>query len=438
MAPASKASAQKGGLAKVQCMPFSLWSELKRLKTGEDILGFVSQHKDLESALRLQLRSSAARILDGRKIKNAREAMFVDGILKSAILRAAGSAKASWAPWTASGDSISYRAISSSGTVSFEEGAGQFSVPSSYSISIDSESFGRLAAATELIFDRLDPQGRKRCLRVDFVMEKADGRANWWLVDIGESNLGFVMASRLHSAAGTGMDSAGKYVDMVMGSMSGRDSVLMAYQDAKMLEGMPFEFEGLRARFESRGIRVTTLPKSGFLDMIASNPGVAHSSIALRFFRNATGDELEALRRAEEAGLHVIDSSEFIPAMQKDSISCAISNGIVPLLHGLVSIPKSKQFDISAGAQEVQCRIGSWAQSLGMEDIVLKPGTHAGSATTAFFYNVSNARHMQEMRLTVERISSAGSGTVIAEELAGNGGIDGKKLEVRVWCLREG
>ncbi len=289
-------------MAKIQGIPFSYWSELRHLERPGEILDFVKRHRDLEAALRVQLRDSASRIIDMGNIKNPRETMFVDGILKSSIHRAAGSAKASLAPWSVSVNGMTLIPIGRHGTVSFEEGSGLYSVPSRWSIEIDRESFRRLASATELIFNNLDPHGRKYCMRVDFVMEWIGGHTNWWIIDIGESNLGFIMASQLHSAAGTGLDAAGVYANMVRNSMSGIGTVMIAYQDEKMLEGMPFEFEGMKTRLESYGIHVNVLPKSEFLALIAQDPGIARSSIALRFFRKANAQELDMLHKAEKMG----------------------------------------------------------------------------------------------------------------------------------------
>ncbi len=134
----------------------------------------------------------------------------------------------------------------------------------------------------------------------------------------------------------------------------------------------------------------------------------------------------------------MIDSSDFIPVMQKAAIGNAVNEGIASELSRLVSIPRSSQFDTRASAQNVQSSIVSWMHSHGVEDIVLKPGAYGGSATTAFFYNVNNAGHVREMSITIKKMADAGVNTVIAEELVWNGSIDGKKLEVRVWCLREG
>lgn len=425
-----------GGIAKVQAVPFSYWSELKMIGTGNELLDFVRKHEDLEIALRTQLRNSASRVIDNGLLKDSAEVMFVDGILKSAILRAGGSAKASWAPWVVSGRNISYETLNTHNSFIFEESGKFFSVPSHLLLKIDEESFRRINTVAWSIFNYVDPKKEKYCLRADFVIEVVNEKPKWWLIDVGESNLGFVLGSQLHSFAGTGLDFASNYVEMVKGLSSGEDNVLITYQDEKMLHGMPFEFKGIIGRLGDEGISVNMLPKADLLSLIQQESNLSNMPLVLRFFRKAEVYELEQFRIAEGRGVQIIDSTRFIPLMQKHNIEGIVDEQLRADLQKFVSIPMIKRIDINPDPKETWSEILAWMQSNNLSEIVLKPGTPTKSATTAFFYSIENPRHVLEMLKTIEKIKKSEVRTVVAEELVGNGTIEDRKVEVRVWCLR--
>ncbi len=429
---------QRGGLAKVQNVPFSYWKDLKRLNTGGELLEFARQHSDLESALRVQLRGSALRVMDRGDIKSASEVTFIDGILKSSILRAGGSAKTSWAPWSASGDCISSNVMNRSGSITFEEGPMLFSVPATYSLKIDEVSFQRLRAATELISTHLDPDGSKYCIRADFVLERSNGLYEWWLVDVGESNLGFVLGSQMHGLAGTGLDFAGMYANMAKGFVDSRNSVMIVYQDDRMLQGMPFEFEGIKERLNGAGIHAELLTKDDFLNRVQSGAYNASAPPVLRFFRAASQVEVERLNKAEVDGLRMIDPPRFIPLMQKQAVTETVDIDLRADLERLVCVPKMLRVEIGNGTEMAFSTVLDWMHINGVSDAVLKPGTKGKSATTAFFYSIDNPRHRLEMKKTIGKIAASDIRTVVVEELVGDGAIEDRKTEVRVWALRAG
>ncbi len=427
------------GLAKVQKLPHSHWQELKTVRTKPELLTFIRKHPKIEGVLVQELGEGVARrIVSSGQFRGESDLIYVTELLKSAILRGAGSEKSMWAPWTVGGETVDCAPFNGTNAFSFSESGQQFAFDVPGLVSIPKASFSRLKKATEILFRNLDPLGRKFLIRADFVLESSPRGGRWWLVDVGESNLALVLASRLHSAAHTGNEFASRYVDLVKSILPERRKLLVAYQDDELRESMSFEFLGLSRIMAERGIHADFITKAQLLSLLAQSdlPKFALEYAVLRLFRHLELGDMGPLSAACSQGLPILDSPCFAGFMRKSSVERAVWKARAELSK-YVGVPRGMLVALDRPA-DASDAILSCMSGAGISEIVVKPGsmgTHY--LPTAFFYDLCNTRHLDELRRTLHVLQKAGVSSVIAEELVGNGAVNGRKIEVRLWCFRD-
>jgi len=429
----------KAGLAKVQRLPYAYWQELKELRGRQALQDFINRHPDVQQALVSEFgKQVGPRVVSG-KMKDNNEAAFVDEAIKSLVLRAGGSKKSHWAPWTASGDEFIVKPVAGK-RISFHEGREKYVIFTDHSIRLDEASFSKMSDAAIALMNAVDEKGKKSVLRADFVLEQSQEGRKWWLIDVGESKLTFVLASHLHAAAGTGHDFAADLVSLVEKAGKGSRSAVLAYQNEAMFAGMDFEFNGLGNMFMDRDFETAVVSKDKFITMLRQGAASARDpKILLRFFRFISQEERTLLQQAEKAGaLRIVDPLKFIPLMEKESVSGLVTK-LSSRLGSLVSVPESFVVSLRGSASEIRDNLVRAATSRGMNEIVLKPGNGVERwRTTAFFYSILNESHLSEIERTIRKmLATEKIKSVVVEQLVGNGTIEGKKAEVRVWCLQE-
>lgn len=422
------------GLAKVQRLPYSCWDELKVLKSRNAALEFLMAHRETEKIFTQELGEGAAeRIIRKGRFKDNADRDFADEAYKSCILRAAGSAKASWNPWSVSQDGFSAASFGSDSLVVIKQPGGEYGFDVPYGIQVGMGAFDAIKATAAILAERLDPEGDKRIFRIDFTLESNGGKIQPWLVDFGESHYTFVLGTEIHAARGTRQDLVSGYLDAV-GLPNGTGRVWMVYQSDKTLSDMPWELEGVKSAIENRGLEAVHLSLPKFLSRLREGVSLEQGrDLVLRFFRQADQKTILQLQGATGNKQIFADPLKFIPMLQKQEVHKLIE-GVRKELSGAVCIPRSASFALKQRPKDTRSEIERWAVSQGIEEIVVKPG-NCNAHPNAFFYRLDNPHHQQELERALGKMWRGNVLSAVVEEMAGNGSIDGRKAELRFWMF---
>ncbi|MFA5106401.1 MAG: hypothetical protein WC506_05595 [Candidatus Micrarchaeia archaeon] len=424
------------GIGKVQALPYSMWNELKSLKNRDAALDFIMAHREVENLFIRELGAGAAdRIINKQKFKDNADRDFADEVFKSCILRAAGSAKADWVPWWVGPQGYSCWNFSKDGRIAIPANGQTYKFPVPYGLELDSKTFMNMCVCGQELANAMDPEGEKRIFRADFTLENSNGKIIPWLTDFGESHLTFVLATHLHDARGINEDLAARYLAaMKLPEKPAR--TWLVTQGAKTMHDMPYEIEGIRMELEALGHSPIVCTLQGFVEKLEAGEKLEEGQdIVLRFFRHAESSLIQKIKELTSNAQVFIDSLDFIPRLQKFNVNRMISLNREEL-EFWVSIPKSIYMNISGDSDDSTTAIAGWAKASGIEEIVLKPG-NARMQPNAFFYRLDNPHHLEEMARSIRRMRTHGITIATAEEMVGNGAVDGKKAELRLWIFKE-
>ncbi len=423
------------GLGKVQVLPYSMWNELKMIKHRDAALDFLLAHRETEKLFERELGEGAVnRIIKKNRFKDNADRDFADEVFKSCVLRAAGSAKASWMPWHL-GNMYQCQVFGTDSAVSVEQNRNKYSFSIPYGMQIDSGMFENLKNCAQIVADAIDPCHQKRILRADFTLEKSGDRIIPWLTDFGESQLTFVVATQIHKMRGCKENLVSRYmsaIDIPQETMR----VWLVSQSAKTYKDMPYEIDGITSELEGRGHAVEYATLADFLRKLESGLKLEEGKdIVLRYFRQASQEIISKIKAHVGNPGIFIDNLDFIPLLQKFNVNRRIN------LHSeeiefWVSVPKSSYLSLAGDSADTCKAICRWAKASEVEEIVLKPG-NARMQPNAFFYRLDNPHHLGEMERCIRKMKMHGVTMAVAEEMVGNGAIDGKKAELRLWIFRQ-
>ncbi len=419
------------GLAKVQRLPYACWDELKMLRSRDAAFQFMMAHKESERIFARELgEGSFKRIIGKGKFKDNSDRDFADETCKSCILRAAGSAKASWNTWSVSPNGFSYQSHGPDFSVKIVQNANQYLFDFPYEINLGRQEFESIKEAARLLVERLDPGGEKRILRMDFALEAAGKSVLPWLVDFGESHYTFVLGTHFHAALGANEDFISRYLDAV-GLPDGSGRVWMVYQSDNALCGMPWEIEGIKSAIEARGNKANPISLEDFISLPMGS--ISPKDRVLRFFRQADEDTFMELNRLVPSVHMFADPLKFIPRLQKASVHRLVES-MLQELSQLVRVPKAALFPLESHFLSIVGKIAQWAGKEEVDEIVVKPG-QGKMQPNAFFYRLENPHHIEELGRTIRKMQKNGASEAVVEQLVGNSAIDGRKAELRFWIF---
>jgi hypothetical protein len=441
----------KAGLAKVQRLPYSMWNDLKLLRNRDAAIEFLRSHPKVEPMFRNGLGPAAKRILETGRTKDKNEAAFADEIIKSCILRAAGSEKAVWAPWNVNKDfahrllgedskvwspwnvgrEFAYRHLGEESRIEMAHNGSSYSYDMPYHIALAPEIWQKASAAAGILANAVDPKSEKRMLRVDFVLESGNGQSKLWLVDFGESHMTLHIATKMANAVGHQEDFLSQYSERVIGKVKPGQTVYIVAQGTKMIEDFPFEVEAIRLEVEKKDGMPVVLTLSEFLEKSARTEP---DSLIIRLFRQATRAEMSLLENSVPATAKYIDPLKFVSSLKKSMVSGMVESARKELSQH-VSIPFMRIFAIASPEQAAK-EIERSMKDAGIMEVVVKPGGPSPDLhTTAFFYRLDNPHHLDEMTRSLRKISAAKVNSVVVEEMVGAGTVDGRKAEFRFWAF---
>jgi hypothetical protein len=302
-----------------------------------------------------------------------------------------------------------------------------------YGIQVGKGAFEAIKAAASLLVDKLDPEGDKRILRIDFALEMKDGKVKPWLVDFGESHFTFVLGTEIHAARGTRQDLVSDYLDAVE-LPQGPGNVWIVYQSDKTLAEMPWELDGVKRAIEKRGLEARHHSLSMFLNTLMYSDSLEQGrDLVLRFFRQAGRDVISELELATGGKRVFADPLKFIPRLEKANVHRLVES-LRDDLAGVISIPRAASFALQGHPKDTNSQIQRWAASEGIEEIVVKPG-NGKPHPNAFFYRLDNPHHQEELERSLGKMCGSNVTSVVVEEMVGNGSIDGRKAELRFWIF---
>ncbi len=437
------------GLGKVQKMPYALWRELREASSQAELVSFVQAREQmLKGFVAKRLSDDKAEVLfSSGRIEKRQEAYYLAEVLKSVILRGGGSQLIDWALWSANGVSETKFEKLPCENADLDIAGVHLIVPVSYSIKIDKRMMSRLEAATLLLHNTLSVGRGKLLTRADYVLERDPvGNMVPYLVDVGESNLSFALTDALFGAFQGFVPKVpallGSYVESALNSY-GRPpkSVAVVAEDVKMISDMPYEFAALAEGLEQRVMRKG--PAASVIVTPVRELTKANSSkydFVLRCFRSrAAADAFRAIlpEEALNAGEpFVAESLEFVSAYGKSQVREAVEQNRAQLSE-VIKVPLSELFGLEEGSLEATAeQIFRSFSGKDINDIVIKPAAKPiGASSVAFFYNVCNPYHLEQAGYNLAKLYRKGIRSIIVEESVGNGSVDGRKAEIRVFAL---